>query len=111
MNTFFWLSAWLAASLPWRSDGVLGIIGHWSGFKIAKPLWLTLLESLSLYSLVFGIMFAIEAQRGERAMQAWQFWTIALCLWVVLSFPAAAWFKLRKQSSLSNQSKQLNHSK
>jgi hypothetical protein len=42
-------------------------------------------------------MFIIEAQRGQRASQAWQFWAIALCLWVVLSFPAAAWFKLRKQ--------------
>jgi hypothetical protein len=42
-------------------------------------------------------MFIIEAQRGQRASQAWQFWAIALCLWVVLAFPAAAWFKLRKQ--------------
>jgi hypothetical protein len=42
-------------------------------------------------------MFVIEAQRGQRASQAWQFWLIALCLWVVLAFPAAAWFKLRKQ--------------
>jgi type III secretory pathway component EscS len=60
-------------------------------------LWLTLLESLALYSAVFGVMFAIEAQRGQLANQAWQFWVIMICLWIVLAFPAAAWFKLRKQ--------------
>ncbi len=76
---------------------MFGVFGHWSKIAQTKPLWVTLLESLALYSTVFAVMFAIEAQRGQRASQAWQFWVIALCLWVVLSFPAAAWFKLRKQ--------------
>jgi hypothetical protein len=97
MNVAFWLIAWLAASLPWRSSGVFGLAGRWFKLGQSKPLWLTLLESLTLYSLVFAVMFVIEAQRGQRASQAWQFWVIALCFWVVLAFPAAAWFKLRKQ--------------
>jgi heme/copper-type cytochrome/quinol oxidase subunit 3 len=97
MNAAFWLAAWIAASLPWRSSNVFGIAGQWPKLGSIKPLWLTLLESLALYSAVFAAMFAIETQRGQRASQAWQFWVIALCLWVVLAFPAAAWFKLRKQ--------------
>jgi hypothetical protein len=97
MNLAFWLAAWIAASLPWRGSAVFGMFGHWPKWSQVKPLWVTLLESLVLYSAVFAIMFAIEAQRGERASQAWQFWVIAVCLWVVLAFPAAAWFKLRKQ--------------
>ncbi len=97
MNGAFWLAAWFAASLPWRSHGVFGIAGRWPSMSSTKPLWLTLIESLLLYSTVYGVMFIIEAQRGQRANQAWQFWVVALCLWVVLAFPAAAWFKLRKQ--------------
>jgi Protein of unknown function (DUF2818) len=97
MNVAFWLAAWVAASLPWRSSAIFGLVGHWPPFKHFKPLWLTLLESLALYSAVFAVMFVIEAQRGQRANQTWQFWAIAVCLWVVLAFPAAAWFKLRKQ--------------
>jgi heme/copper-type cytochrome/quinol oxidase subunit 3 len=97
MNAAFWLAAWIAASLPWRNSTMFGVFARWPKFSQAKPLWVTLLESLALYSAVFAVMFAIEAQRGERASQAWQFWAITLCLWIVLSFPAAAWFKLRKQ--------------
>jgi Protein of unknown function (DUF2818) len=97
MNAAFWLTAWVAASLPWRSSAIFGIVGRWSKLRQSKPLWLTLLESLTLYSVVFAIMFVIEAQRGQRASQAWQFWAIMVCLWIVLAFPAAAWFKLRKQ--------------
>lgn len=97
MNATFWLAAWIAASLPWCSNGVFGVAAHWPKLNTSKPLWVTLLESLLLYSAVFAVMFVIEAQRGQRTSQAWQFWVIALCLWVVLAFPAAAWFKLRKQ--------------
>jgi hypothetical protein len=97
LNAAFWLAAWLAASLPWSSHRVFGIAATWPLRNRTKPLWLTLLESLLLYSLVFAVMFLIEAQRGQLASQAWQFWVIALCLWIVLAFPAAAWFKLRKQ--------------
>lgn len=97
MNTAFWLAAWLAASLPWRSSAVLGVARRWPQSLSTKPLWLTLIESLVLYSAVFAVMFALENQRGQLASQGWQFWVIALCLWVVLTFPAAAWFKLRKQ--------------
>jgi hypothetical protein len=96
MNATFWLAAWVAASLPWRNNAAFGVFGLWPKLDQTKPLWVTLLESLALYSAVFVVMFVIEAQRGERAAQAWQFWAIALCLWVVLAFPAAAWFKLRK---------------
>ena len=97
MNTAFWIAAWIAASLPWRSSAVLGVVGRWPKTGLTKPLWLTLVESLFLYSAVFATLFFLEAQRGQSAKQAWQFWVIALCLWVVLAFPAAAWFKLRKQ--------------
>ena len=99
MKAAFWLCAWLAASLPWLNHKVFGIFGSWSKVQATakrKPLWLTLIESLTLYSVVWLAMLAIEAQQGQRANQTWQFYTVALCLWVVLSFPAAAWFKLRK---------------
>jgi Protein of unknown function (DUF2818) len=97
MQIGFWLAAWLAASLPWRSNVMFGVAGRWPNLSGVKPLWVILLESLLLYSITLGIMFALEAQRGTRASQTWQFWVIMLCLWVVLAFPAAAWYKLRKQ--------------
>jgi Protein of unknown function (DUF2818) len=96
-NAAFWLAAWLAASLPWLNQRAFGVAMQWPTPSHRKPLWLTAFESLLLYGLVYIVMFFVEAQRGQRADQAWQFWVIALCLWVVLAFPAAAWFKLRKQ--------------
>jgi hypothetical protein len=100
MNAAFWVSAWLLASLPWCNAKRFGLFGRWSTQQAnaaTKPLWCTLLESALLYSLAFGVMFVIETKQGERAVQSWQFWVIAACLWVVLAFPAAAWTKLRKQ--------------
>lgn len=99
MNALFWAAAFLAASLPWRSAAICGLVGQWpwqGAWGKQKPLWLTVLESWVLYMVVFGIMFAAEAQQGQINQQSWQFWVIALCMWLVLMFPAAAWFKLRK---------------
>ncbi len=97
MNGLFWLAALIAASVPWRNSAVFGLIGRWSKNASTKPLWLTVVESFTLYSVVCVAMFVLESQRGDRSSQAWQFWVIMICLWVVLAFPAAAWFKLRKQ--------------
>ena len=108
MNLVFWISAFVLASLPWCNSRAFGVWGAWGargalgsrssssevGYK--KPVFITLLESLGLYSLPWLAMILLESQQGQRAAQGWQFWVIALCLWVVLAFPAAAWFKLRK---------------
>ncbi len=96
MSLAFWILACFAASFPWRNDAVFGMAARWPKYQQHKPLWLTLLESLCLYGLALLAMFVIETSRGERAAQTWQFWVILFSLWVVLSFPAAAWFKLRK---------------
>ena len=101
MNLLFWSCAFLLASLPWCNARCFGVWGYWRKLRntapASKPTFVTLLESLTLYSLPWLAMIALEAQQGQRAPQGWQFWVIALCLWVVIAFPAAAWFKLRKQ--------------
>ncbi len=88
--------AWLAASLPWRNHSILGVYGVW--FRTdSKPLWLTALESLTLYALVVAGVFLLEMQSSTVSTQGWQFWVVMLCLWLVLSFPAAAWYRLKKK--------------
>lgn len=99
MSLAFWLSAWILASVPWCNSKRFGVWGWWTqrqSLNHPKPVWLTCLESVLLYSLAFLLMFVMESQQGQPTSQLWQFWVIAACLWIVLAFPAAAWFKLRR---------------
>lgn len=95
-NTTFWLLCFILCSIPWINDKPFGLYGTW--FSITKkPLWLIFLESFVLYVLIWLVMLYIEYQQGQTATQGWQFYAVALCFWFVLSFPAIAWFKLRKR--------------
>jgi hypothetical protein len=102
MNTLFWILAWFLVSIPWFNSKIFGIYGFYNNKnainsnKTIKPFWLTALESFVLYSLIIVVGFALESSRGARFNQGWQFWVVIVCLWVVLVFPASAWFRLKK---------------
>lgn len=118
MNIIVCVLAWLFASIPWFNPKILGIYSFYRNKNIikvnnnidnnkdsnnkvintntTKPLWLTMLESFFLYILIILFGFIIESWNGTRFNQGWQFWVVIICIWTVLVFPAAAWFKLRK---------------
>ena len=52
-----------------------------------KPFALRLFEMLVLYLLLIGIAHALEAMAGNAFPQGWQFYTVTLCLMLVLAFP------------------------
>lgn len=118
----FYVLAWLFASIPWFNPKILGVYGFYRKkdfIKVSsngcnakdshnkrdtskvnstiKPLWLTMLESFFLYMLIILFGFIVESWNGVRFSQGWQFWVVIVCIWTVLIFPVAAWFKLRRQ--------------
>lgn len=99
----FWGFAWIFASFPWFNDKIFGVYGNYFTtiffrFNLKKkPLWLTMLESYLFYLVVIMFGFFLENLRGVRFNQSWQFWVIIVCIWTVLIFPVAVWFKLRKK--------------
>lgn len=62
-----------------------------------KPFWLRLLELLSLYLLVRGIAYLLEARIGNVFSQGWEFYAITICLFLVLAFPGFVLRYLRRR--------------
>jgi hypothetical protein len=86
-----WLLIALAlacANLPFLSERVFALFA-WRrhGQSAPKPIWLRLLELLVLYFIVGGVGFAFESALGNRFSQGWEFYVIALCLFLVLAYP------------------------
>jgi hypothetical protein len=57
------------------------------------------LEILLLYLLVIGIARGLETMAGNAFPQGWQFYTVTLCLMLVLAFPGFVWRHLRRRST------------
>ncbi|QJD88897.1 DUF2818 family protein [Duganella dendranthematis] len=82
-----------AANLPFFNDRLFAVVGaKWQ----RKPLYIRLLEMTALYMVVGFIGFALEANIGVRFPQAWEFYAISGCLFVVLGFPGFIVRYLRK---------------
>ncbi|ARP85849.1 DUF2818 family protein [Bordetella genomosp. 9] len=80
--------ALVCANLPFVNERVFAVI-VWrkDGAPAAKPFWLRLIELLVFYFIVGGLGFAFESALGNRFSQSWEFYVIALCLFLVLAYP------------------------
>ena len=86
------LLAVVAANLPFLTERVL-LVGPRRG---SKNLAWRLLELLLMFALLLGLGFALEGRIGQRQPQGWEFYAIALCLFLTLAFPGFVWRYLRR---------------
>jgi len=54
------------------------------------------LELLVLYAAVLGLGFVLEDSFGRRHTQAWEFYVVTACLFLVLAFPGFIWRHLMR---------------
>ncbi|MDH5785146.1 MAG: DUF2818 family protein [Chromatiales bacterium] len=77
--------AFIAANLPWLSERVLLVLEPKGGVK--GPLW-RWLEWLLLFFIIGGVAMGMEQKlNGEIYPQDWEFYTVALCLFLVFALP------------------------
>jgi len=98
-STAAWLIIFLmalAANLPFFTESLFGVFRLKSA---NKPFAVRLLEVLLLYLLVIGIARGLETMAGNAFPQGWQFYTVTLCLMLVLAFPGFVWRHLRRRSA------------
>jgi hypothetical protein len=77
--------ALIAANLPWLSDRVLLVLEPKAGAKRAAWRWL---EWLLLFFIVGGVAMGMEQKlNGENYPQDWEFYAVALCLFLVFALP------------------------
>ncbi|HEU4708035.1 MAG TPA: DUF2818 family protein [Methylophilaceae bacterium] len=89
------LLAILAANLPWFSERLFYLIPL---RKQPKSLGWCLLELIILYFVMGGIAFFAErATMGQIAPQAWGFYVITACLFLVFAFPGFVYRYLWKK--------------
>jgi hypothetical protein len=82
---FLVLIAFVAANLPWLSERFFFIFAPPGG---SKRFWMRLLEWLVLLLLVGLIAAGLENKSfGTVYAQAWEFYTVAACLFVVFALP------------------------
>jgi hypothetical protein len=86
-----WLLIALAlasANLPFLNERVFAVfVWRRHGAAAVKPFWLRMIEVLVFYFIVGALGFAFESALGNRFAQGWQFYAIALCLFLVLGYP------------------------
>lgn len=94
------LSAWLvillavlAANIPFFNERAFALVP----LKAAKPVWLRLIELLLLYFLVLGLGWLLEARIGNVFAQAWEFYVVTACLFLVFAFPGFVWRYQRRR--------------
>jgi hypothetical protein len=94
---FLILLAALAANLPFVNERLFAAIPLRS-FP-AKPVWLRLIELLTLYFLVGGIANFLEGYASNVYSQGGEFYAVTFFLFVVLSYPGFVYRYLRKRRS------------
>ena len=85
------LLALLAASLPFVSNKVLGLVPLRS-----KTLAIRFAELVLLYFVVGGAGLVFEKRAGQIAPQGWEFYAVTGALFIVLAFPGFTWRYLLK---------------
>ena len=77
--------AFIAANLPWLSERVLLVLEPKEGGKSTLWRWL---EWLLLFFIIGGLAMGMEQKmNGEVYPQDWEFYTVALCLFLVFALP------------------------
>jgi uncharacterized membrane protein YsdA (DUF1294 family) len=90
-----WLVLVLAAvtaNLPYFNERLL-LVGP---RRAPKSAWWRLLELLLMAALTFGVGSALEARIGQRHVQGWEFYAVAVCLFITLGSPGFVWRYLRR---------------
>ncbi len=96
------LSAWLvillaiaAANLPFLNERLFAAIRIRPDHK---SVWLRLFELMVLYFIVLGIAWIFEGRIGNVYPQAWEFYAVTGCLFLVAAFPGFVWRYLRRSA-------------
>lgn len=89
------LAAVVAANLPFVNERLF-VVGP---RRSPKGLGWRLLELVLLFSLVLGLGFALESREGQVHAQNWEFYAVALCLFLTFAFPGFVWRYLRRHRS------------
>ena len=84
-----------AANFPFFTESLFGIFRLKSA---DKPFAVRLIELLVLYLLLIVVAHLLETMAGNAFPQGWQFYTVTLCLMLVLAFPGFVWRHLRRRS-------------
>ena len=96
-STAAWLVIFLmavAANFPFFTESLFGVFRlKWAD----KPFAVRLFEMLVLYLLLIGVARGLETMAGNAFPQDWQFYTVTLCLMLVLAFPGFVWRLLRRR--------------
>lgn len=88
------LAAVAGANLPFANERLF-VVGP---LRQPKHLGWRLLELLVLFGVVVGLGMALEARMGQRQPQGWEFYVVALCLFLTLAFPGFVWrYLLRRR--------------
>ena len=89
------LAAVVAANLPFVNERLF-VVGP---RRAPKGLGWRLLELVLLFALVLGLGFALESREGQVHAQNWEFYAVALCLFLTFAFPGFVWRYLRRHRS------------
>ena len=89
------LAAVVAANLPFVNERLF-VVGP---RRAPKGLGWRLLELVLLFSLVLGLGFALESREGQVHAQNWEFYAVALCLFLTFAFPGFVRRYLRRHRS------------
>lgn len=90
--------ALIGANLPFCNERLFAVLRlRRAGQAQDKSFWWRLVELFVLYLAVGGIGAALEARIGNVFSQAWGFYAVTGCLFIVLAFPGFAFRYLRKQ--------------
>lgn len=80
--------ALVCANLPFLNERLFALfVWRRGGMPVPKPFWLRLIELLVFYLIVGALGFAFESTLGNRFSQGWEFYAIALCLFLVMAYP------------------------
>ncbi len=78
----FLLVMLLMANVSWVSDKWLGVIGQ------MRSLWHRFAALLPAYAITLLVAYAVERSvMGQVWPQGWEFYSVTVCVFLVLSFP------------------------
>ena len=90
--------ALIGANLPFFNERLFAVLPlRRAGQVHDKSFWWRLFELFALSLAVGGMGMLLEARIGNVFTQAWGFYAVTACLFVVLAFPGFAFRYLRKQ--------------